>query len=259
MGQKGLIYDALVSPWLAFLGLFVMIVVAVEFGRWLGRRNGELPGSGAADGAIFAILGLIIAFSFSGAASRFDERRDLIVQEANAVGTAVLRIDLLPADAQPAMRAAFKAYVDARIAAYGVVQDEAQFRARLGVANRLSAGIWQQAIAAGKRPDAVPAVNMLLLPALNEMIDLTTTRAAAMLMHPPLVVGYMLIGLALVSAMLAGTGFARAPRARLVHELAFAIIMASMIFITLDLEYPRAGVLRVDDFERAVVDLSRLG
>ena len=155
------------------------------------------------------------------------------------------------------MRASFKKYVDARIAAYSRFSDADSFRAGLVRANLISQDIWAQAVAAGKRPDATPALNMLMLPALNEMIDLTTTRAAMSLMHPPLAIRYMLIALALVAALLGGIGLGKARQQRLVYEVAFASFMTLTIFITLDLEYPRTGLIRVDNFETAIVNFSR--
>ena len=71
--------------------------------------DGLAKGSGAAEAAVFGLLGLLIAFTFSGAASRFEDRRHLITEEANAIGTAYLRIDLLPGDAQPASASCFAA------------------------------------------------------------------------------------------------------------------------------------------------------
>lgn len=257
IGQPTLLAELIFRPFLACGLLFVAVVIAMEIGRRLGRSDEDTPGAGAVNGAIFAILGLILAFSFSGAASRFDQRRDLIVQEANAIGTAWLRVDLMPADAQPAIRATFRRYVDARIHAYDLIQDDAAFRAGLRQANALSQDIWNQAIAAGRRPDAQPAVNILLLPALNEMIDLTSTRAFMTLMHPPTIIRYMLVALALVAALLAGIGFGAKHRKDWIHELAFAVIMTMTIYITIDLEYPRAGLLRVDAFEDAVIDFNR--
>jgi hypothetical protein len=256
MGEPSVLAGLIANPFLACLLLFAIVVGAMELGRFFSRNNTDSPGTGAINGAIFAILGLILAFSFSGAASRFDQRRDLIVAEANAIGTALLRVDLLPDDAQPAVRADFKRYVDARIAAYAPTSDTRVFRQRLREANAISAEIWKKSVAAGKRPDALPAVNILLLPALNAMIDITASRAAATLMHPPAVIRYLLIVLAAVAAFLAGSGFRNRSQGRL-HELAFALIMTATIFITIDLEYPRIGFIRVENFEQAVIDFSR--
>jgi hypothetical protein len=84
-----------------FTGLFLAIVLATELGRRIGswrqqRVGGPLPGTAAVDAAIFALFGLLLAFAFSSAAARFDHRRDMIVAEANDIGTAYLRIDLAP-------------------------------------------------------------------------------------------------------------------------------------------------------------------
>src|SRR5262245_57741494 len=92
-------------------GLFLGMLLLVEVGRRIGLRriavdiNGAREGLGVVDGAVFGLLGLLVAFTFSGAAARFDLRRDLIVQETNAIGTAYLRLDLLPPAAQPPLRA----------------------------------------------------------------------------------------------------------------------------------------------------------
>jgi len=70
--------------------------------------EGARAGAGAVEGSVFGLLGLLIAFTFSGAAFRFDARRQLAVEETNAIGTAYLRLDLLPADKQPALRDSFR-------------------------------------------------------------------------------------------------------------------------------------------------------
>jgi hypothetical protein len=104
--------------------LFVGMLLFLEVGRRLGIRrlkddsSAAAEGIGAVDGAVFAVLGLLIAFTFSGATTRFDARRQLIVEETNNIGTAYLRLDVLPADAQPALRESFRRYLDARIETY---------------------------------------------------------------------------------------------------------------------------------------------
>ena len=87
-------------------GLFIGILVLIGIGRRVGTRSlsreGESASKGfvAVEGALFGLLGLVLAFLFSGALSRFDWRRSLVVEEANNIGTAWLRVDLLPEDAQ---------------------------------------------------------------------------------------------------------------------------------------------------------------
>lgn len=257
VGAQGLLASWLAQPLLGCLLFFGVIILCMEIGRLIGRGKGEAAGASTVNGAIFAIFGLILALSFSGAASRFDERRDLIVQEANSVGTAVLRIDLLPADAQPLLRDKFTQYVDARIAAYAASGDPTAFRAGLNRANAISLDIWNLSVAAASRPDAAPAANMLLLPAINEMIDLSSSRAFMTLKHPPIIIRFMMIALAMGAALLSGIGFGTSGSGGRLHELAFALVITATIFITVDLEYPLTGFIRIDDFSNAVVNFSR--
>ena len=85
------------------VGLFVGMLVCLEVGYRIGsygvERHQELEheGTGAIEAAVFALLGLLLAFTFGGAMTRLETRRELIVQEANAIGTAYLRLDVLPA------------------------------------------------------------------------------------------------------------------------------------------------------------------
>jgi hypothetical protein len=105
------------------LSLSLGMLLLFEVGRRIGLRRrakaaeGAVAGSGVIEGAVFALFGLLVAFTFSGAAARFDTRRQLIVEETNAIGTAYLRLDLLPADVQPTLRERFRQYLAARLEA----------------------------------------------------------------------------------------------------------------------------------------------
>ena len=243
------------------LGLFLGMLLFLDIGRRIGARRrtqdpeGAGAGVGAVDGAVFALLGLLVAFTFSGAASRFDARRHLIVEEANAIGTAYLRLDLLPAGAQPALRDLFRRYVDSRLEVYRKLPDLDAAKAELAQSAKLQADIWNQAVAAGRLEGAPPPATMLLLPALNQMIDITTTRTMAGQIHPPMVIFLMLFGLALASALLAGYGMAGGKSRDWLHMLAFAAVLALAIYVIIDIEYPRLGLIRVDAFDQVLVDI----
>jgi hypothetical protein len=240
-----------------FIGMFVLL----EIGRRLGNRrlatdpDGARAGTSAVEGAVFALLGLLIAFTFSGAADRFDTRRALIVQETNAIGTAYLRLDLLPMSAQEPMRELFRRYLDARLEVYRKLPDLQAARSELARATALQGDIWTQAVAAGQMEGALPDATKLLLPALNEMIDITTTRTMAAQMHPPMVVYGMLLGLALASALLAGYGMAGGRSRNWLHIVSFPAVMAIAVYVILDIEYPRLGLIQVDAFDQALVEL----
>ena len=245
------------------LGLFLGMVLFLEIGRRAGiRRMKEdsettAAGVGAVNGALFALLGLLIAFTFSGAVSRFDSRRQLIVEETNHIGTAYLRIDLLPADTQPALRESFRHYLDARIEAYRKLPDIQAAYESLAKASELQRQIWRQAVAATRSKDAPPPAPMLLLPAIaiNAMFDITTTRTMATEMHPPTAVFVMLFGLALAASLLAGYGMTGSKVRSWLHMLGFALVVAVSVYVILDIEYPRLGLIRVDAFDQALVNL----
>ena len=165
---------------LTALGLFGGILLLVEVGRRIGIRRmardseGARAGMGAVEGAVFGLMGLLIAFTFSGAASRFDSRRQLVTEEANDIGTAWLRLDLLPAGAQPALRASFRRYVDTRLEVYQKLPDSRRPWRRWTASDSCKAKSGpRRSPPAGK---ALPPPAMLLLPALNQMFDITTTR-----------------------------------------------------------------------------------
>ena len=136
----------------------------------------------------------------------------MIVEETNAIGTAYLRLDLLPPAAQPALRERFRQYVEARLAAYRQLPDIAAAQTEERRAMQIQGGIWRQAVAACQEAGVPPTTMLLLLPALNAMMDLTTTRTLATRMHPPTSIFGMLFGLALASALLAGYGMAGTQR-----------------------------------------------
>jgi hypothetical protein len=237
------------------LALFFGMLVLLEVGREIGSRPSarETQGAGVVDGAVFGLLGLLVAFTFSGATSRFDVRRHLIVEEANAIGTAYLRLDLLPAEAQPMLRESFRRYVDSRLETYRKLPDVSAAREELAISAKLQEDIWRDAVTACRGAGAQQAT-MLLLPALNAMIDITTTRTMAAQAHPPTVVFALLSGMALASALLAGYAMAGAKSRSWLHMLSFAAAIAVAVYVILDLEYPRLGLIQVDAFDQVLVD-----
>ncbi|HSQ12260.1 MAG TPA: hypothetical protein VLM90_04550 [Candidatus Deferrimicrobium sp.] len=246
---------------LVTVGLFLGMLLLMEIGRRTGIQRikedsgSGAPGIGAIDGAVFAVLGLLMAFTFAGATARFDTRRQLIVEETNDIGTAYLRIDLLAADAQPVLRESFSQYLDARIEVYRKLPDIDAAKAFLEKANQLQKQIWRQAVGASRAQGASPAAPMLLLPALNAMFDITTTRTVATLTHPPTIVFVMLFGLALVASLLAGHGMTASRVRSWFHMVGFALVVAAVVYVILDIEYPRLGLIRIDAFDQTLIDL----
>jgi len=241
--------------------LFVGILVTLRLGRRIGLKAIERAGGapnpniGSLETAVFALLGLMIAFSFSGALSRFDLRRAQAVDESNAVGTAWLRIDLLPAQAQPALRDAFRRYVDSRIATYRALPDVAAARDEVVRTQVVQAEIWAQAAAATRAPGVPASAEVLVMTALNGMFDISATRIAATQIHPPTIIYLMLIGLALTAALLAGYQSAGEKGYHWVHKVGFATIVAATVYVILDIEFPRLGFVRLEAIDQLLVNV----
>jgi hypothetical protein len=181
-----------------------------------------------------------------------------VTEEANDIGTAWLRIELTPTEAQPKLRGLFRRYVDSRLQTYKVwPEDPKEAMAELQRSTRLQQEIWTAAVAACRDPAAAPGGCILLMPALNAMIDITTTRLMAARLHPPGIVFAMLVGLTLASSLLAGYAMAAHPTWSWTHALAMAGVMAVTVYVIIDIEYPRQGLIRVDDFDQVLVDLRK--
>lgn len=251
-------YFAYLPPVVGVL-LFTGLLAALEWGRHVGLRRvadnaGARPGLGAVEGALFALLGLLIAFTFSSGMSRLEARRALVVQEANDIGTAYLRIDYLPASHQEEIRALFRDYVDSRILSYDLLTENFELAAtEWRRSQELQSSIWKKAVEACSTPEGQRAA-MLVLPALNQMIDITSSRRVAFVTHAPLTIYAMLVAVALASAFLAGMGMSGGRRQSWVHALGFAAVISFTVYITLDIEFPRVGLVRIDNLDVLLVE-----
>lgn len=242
------------------VSLFLALVLAQFVGLWLGRRRlarlgkEDAGGFGAVDGAVFALLGLLIAFTFTGASSRFDHRRHLIVEQVNALGTAWLRIDLLPAADRGPIRDLMRRYI-AGVAAGGTAsRDPERLAALVAELRGLEADIWQKAVESADR-DGRPQVASLLLPALNQSFDLSNSRlSTTRLKVAPGVMG-LLIGLAVLAGLLAGHGQAANKRPDALHILIFAGLLSLTLYFIIDFEHPRLGQITVDASDQFLAEL----
>ena len=183
-----------IPPLLFAVFLLIGMLLLLEVGRRFGLRRrpkeseGERGGLGTVEGAVFALFGLMVAFTFSGAASRFNEKRMLIAEETNTIETAYLRLQLLPQQAQPALQELFRRYVDPRLETYRRLPDMAAAEMEMAKSKQIQEEIWAEAVAATRLPDSHPSAGLLLLPALNNMIDISTTRTVALQLHPPRII-----------------------------------------------------------------------
>jgi hypothetical protein len=248
------------APLFAVL-LFLGMLILLETGRRVGVRRrsreseGERGSLGTIEGAVFALFGLLMAFTFSGAASRFNEKRMLVAEEVNAVEVAYLRLELVSEEARPALRELFRQYVDSRLETYRKLPNMEAAGLEMAKSKKLQEEIWVEAVAATRLPSSHPAAGWLLLPALNDMIDIATTRAMALQTHPPGIVYVLLFCLGLICALLAGYRMAGGQHRSWLHILGFTVITVLIVYVALDIEYPRVGLFHLQSADQMLLEL----
>ena len=237
------------------VGLLLGLLLALELGFRLGRRvyrtdpDAGMNEIGVIQTAMLGVLGLLLAFSFAAAGSRFLERQDLITQEANAIGTSYLRAGLLADPHRTNLRTALKEYTEHRIAA-SAQRVAAWDPASLAEVERLHERIWESATegVAGDHE-----LGLLVLPPINDTIDLHATRVGAARKHIPRIVMILLIACSILSMAVIGYGCGLENRRRWPMTISLAIVIGFALCITIDLDYPRAGMLRLSD--QPLIDL----
>lgn len=245
---------------LAFLlSLFALILLLMNLGRriavWHEHRyhDHQKADTHITEGAIFALLGLLMAFTFSSAAAKFDARRLLIIEEANAIGTAYLRLDLLPEQQKEALQHDFRDYLDTRLKIYDSIAHESDYETPLLTSASLQKSIWLKSISACHQTD--PSSCILLLPSLNSMFDIANTRMSNLKLHPHIFLFIILIGLVLLTSVLAGYSISTKKLGGTMHYACYAFVVAITIYSILDMEYPRVGFIRVDSFDQVLSDV----
>jgi hypothetical protein len=250
-----------IPPLLFALVLFFGMLFLLEFGRRIGVKRrpkeseGERGGLSTVEGAVFALFGLMMAFTFSGAASRFNEKRALIAEEVNCIETAYLRLHLVSHQAQPALQELFRRYVDSRLETYRKLPNMVAAEMEMAKSKKIQEEVWTEADAATRLPDSHPFSGLLLLPAINNMIDISTTRTMALQLHPPKIIYTLLFGLGLICSLLAGYRMSGGQYRSWLHILAFTVITVIIVYVILDVEYPRAGLIRLESADKLLVNL----
>lgn len=248
---------------LVLAGLILLLIISAKlgwiYGKWQQSKgiHKKLEVLSVAEGALFALLGLLVAFTFTGAYERFEARKMHIIEEANAIDTVDLRISLMAPQTQSALREAFRQYVDSRIKVYETMEELHIPKDELAKTQVLKDKLWEEAVAASKATNN-QASTLLLLPAVNQLYDVANTRVAITKIHPPVVIFALLVLLAALSSFLAGYSTSGGKHFDSLYILSYIVITAFTIYIIIDLEYPRLGFIRVRSFDVVLTDARKL-
>lgn len=229
--------------------IVALLIVAIGTAAYFLVRRHPQPGPndapfGVVQASAFALVGLLLGFSFSLAVARFDQRRHVTVSEANAIGTTVLRTDLLrPTIARP-MRGLLREYVQTRIEYAAAGTNVEARRAPDQRSRELQAKMWALAVNSGRR-DPRPVVVSLFIESLNKTIDASAEQTAALAAEIPDSVIIVVIIVMLLAASLLGAAFGRAARFDWLAFCVFAVILALVVMTILDLDRPQRGFIKV--------------
>jgi hypothetical protein len=247
--------DAIPVP-LTFLLIAAVLLLGFEVGFrggrwWQDRTPEETEGpTGTLVGSLLALMAFLLAITMSMASDRFDTRRGLVLQEANAIGTTYLRAGYLPAPYGDESRALLRQYVPLRI----TTTDRAELAANIAKSEEIQAALWTRAEAVAR--DHGSDVNALYIESLNEVIDLHTSRVIAGIYArvPETILVLLLVGSALTLVMVGyGAGLTR--RRSSVTAIVLVIALSAVLTIVIDLDRPRDGLVQVN--QQPLIDLQR--
>ena len=237
---------------------FLLMMAAAEAGFRIGRnadaRTAEKTKAqiSVLEGSVLGVLGLLLGFTMSMAVSRFEVRKQLVLDEANAIGTSYLRAQLIPAPEGPEIASLLRDYVDMRMQFAGAGDDVERLKTTQAQTERLQTSFWIRAVAyAQKDPNPVKAG--LVLQSLNQVIDLEAARWMAFLNHVPESVIYVNAIVALLAATLVGYAIGLAGRRNIFSVCILSIAIAVVLAVIIDLDRPHQGFIHVS--QQPMIDL----
>lgn len=229
-------------------GLIFGVLATHEIGFRLGSmvRTADEPFDrqvGLVRASTAALVAFLVGFAFSGAASRFIDRMDIIVKEANALGTAYLRADTLADPQRSELKAALKEYTADRVQLLSGERREriAPLLAKVG---GLHERMWRAAFK-GTQENATLA--LLVMPPVNEVIDLHAVHLAMARRHLPLPIMAVLLGTAAIGIGLIGFGNGRLGRRFTLLDSVYGVVLAVALWMTIDLDYPALGIIQLSN------------
>jgi hypothetical protein len=240
--------------------LFILMLVCIAIGSAWGKKRKakaeyfENRANDTVHGAVFGLLAFLLAFTFSMSANRYEARRQAVIEEANAIGTAIERADLYPDSDRVVFRNDLKNYLQARIDNITAGADLAKETKADKQASVYESRLWNHASEFSKKNSTV-IISGQMMPALNEMFDSNTTDTYNELMRVPETIVMMLFALSLIASLMVGYTSVHKGRFDWFTGTCFCLLSAIVFFITLDLDRPRRGLIQLDTSHHAIISL----
>jgi hypothetical protein len=235
-------------PVVAFFVLILLTVALTEIGLRVSRRTHANDDGDCHDqitglrDSLLVFLGLLLGFTYSMAITRYEARRELAVQEANAIGTTVLRADFLPPSLSSQALELLRQYIKVRVDFGQYMPGTSEMNAAVARSGQIQQQLWQiatQAVAQDRT-----AVTVSFIQTLNETIDLSETRLAAQENRVPRTIWLLIVSISLATAFTSGYSL---KRRFWFTSLLLPLILALAMSLIADLDSPTRGLIRVGD------------
>lgn len=247
------------NQWAFSVAIAVLLLGIAEAGYRIGlrlfnardeARRSQISG---VQGAVLGLLGLLLGFTFSMAVSRFEERRDLVLLEANAIGTTWLRADLLPEAHRAETKALLQRFVDVRVEYQRVSDDPARLAEGLRLSAEIENALWRRAMEAAR--EAPTPITATFINSLNEMIDTDAARLTAGRSDIPSAVWLLLLIVAGSGCLTSAYG-SGAQGARSAFTAAFLPLLITVVIVLIfDLMHTHQGIVSID--QKPMLDLQQ--
>src|SRR5208283_1153139 len=242
------------------LVLMAVLVAVVEIGFWTKGKTKAGPNSiQTADialilGAVLTLLALLLGFTYAMSEGRFEARRKLVIDEANAIGTTYLRAKTLPEPRSSEIQGLLRQYAALRVEIAGRMEDDPEKIREMDTRTKqLQSMLWSHA-AALARGNPNPVISTFLVP-LNEMIDLHTKRLAAFRNRVPFPIYVVLLIVSTVALCLIGYYLGSHRQGALLVTALLAFLVASVMWLIMDLDQPVRGAIRTS--QQSLIDLNQ--
>ena len=247
------------NQWLVLIIVGLLLLALTEVGFRAGlrlfvakdeRRKGQI---GGIQGAVLGMLALLLGFTFSMSVGRYETRRDLVLQEANAIGTTYLRASFLPEAHAKAVEDLLRRYTAARLSFYDAGIDSTKIAAAEDEAARLQRELWAHTVAAGK--EAPSPMTATFINALNETIDLDATRLNALRSRVPTAVWLLVLIVAGAGCYVSGGGAGASGARTGFSDGMLPLLIAVVITLIADFDRPRQGLISIS--QQPLIDLQQ--
>jgi len=232
--------------------LFVLILLAQEAGYRIGRHHQRKTDkdvkaqTNTIQASTLGLLALILGFAFSMSLDTYNNRTEAVINEANAIGTALMRTHLLPSPYDSLTHRQLQQYIDLRLAISNTNDSTvAEQEVLADKTEALQRAIWDQAVKAS-RADPNPVTTGYFITSLNQVVVAHNERNALLAMHVPEVIFYLMFIVFIMSGAMIGYGSGLGQRRTNLPSALLSFMICLVVFIIIDLDRPMRGIVKVD-------------